>query len=291
MPVPGGSGWRRLSVLLMALVVLTGAAGCTDDNDAPTAPTPTHLSPPVEDGTMRLTVVFDNYAGSDEYRTGWGFACVAQVAGTTVLFDTGADGDMLVGNMAAAGISPEEIDMVVLSHIHGDHTGGLDDIVALNPGVTVYAPPCFPESFGNDVRRRGAEFVEAAPGQRLAEHVLTTGQVDGPVGEQALVLEAAGGLVVITGCAHPGVDRMVAAAKQRCGGGVGLVFGGFHLGGASRARIEEIARSLQAMGVQRAGPCHCSGDSARQVFAELFGEGYLDVHVGSRLQIPVSGDE
>jgi 7,8-dihydropterin-6-yl-methyl-4-(beta-D-ribofuranosyl)aminobenzene 5'-phosphate synthase len=81
------------------------------------------------------------------------------------------------------------------------------------------------------------------------------------------------------------VDAMVAAANERCEGQVATVIGGFHLHGQSRARIEQIGQALQELGIQRAGPCHCSGDTAREVFAGIFGNDYLDVHVGTRLTL------
>jgi 7,8-dihydropterin-6-yl-methyl-4-(beta-D-ribofuranosyl)aminobenzene 5'-phosphate synthase len=57
----------------------------------------------------------------------------------SILFDTGGDGRMLLANMAALGFNPEELDAVVLSHAHSDHTGGLADLLGANPDVTVYA--------------------------------------------------------------------------------------------------------------------------------------------------------
>ncbi len=237
---------------------------------------------------MTLTVVFDNNPGPPEYRTGWGFACVVRLPDATVLFDTGADGEVLIANMNAAAIAPDSIDMIVLSHAHGDHTGGLRKVLSLNPDVTVCVPPSFPQAIKRGIRQSGITLVEVEPGRRLREGVFTTGAIPGPPPEQALVLETGEGLVVITGCAHPGVDRMVEVARQQHEGEIELVFGGFHLTGTSRARIEQIARSLQVMGVRRVGPCHCSGDTAREVFAELFGMGYVDVHVGTRLTLPLA---
>ncbi len=282
-------------LLAVAVLLLTPMAGCTDDpgsggaDDAsPQSPT---QAPQAEERTMTLTVVFDNNPGPPEYRTGWGFACVVQLPETTVLFDTGADGGVLIANMNAAGIAPDSIDIVVLSHRHGDHVGGLRNVLSLNPDVTVCVPPSFPEAIKRGVRQSGITLVEVEPGQRLAEGVFTTGAIPGPPPEQALVLETGEGFVVITGCAHPGVDRMVEVARQQHEGEIELVFGGFHLTGTSRARIQEIARALQAMGVRRAGPCHCSGDTAREVFAELFGDRYVDVHVGTRLTLPLPGEE
>jgi len=238
-----------------------------------------------------MTVVYDNNPGVEGLQTAWGFACVVETPDLTVLFDTGGDGDTLLANMRRLGLDPAALDLVVLSHIHGDHTGGLADFLAQNPDVTVCVPPSFPQAFKQGVQAAGAKLLEVEPGQRLASHVYTTGEMGTAIREQALVLEAEPGLVVITGCAHPGIVAMVAEAKRLRGREVELVFGGFHLGGASRAHLNSIVASFREMGVRRAGPCHCSGDQARAIFKEAYGDNYEPIAVGSRIQVPVASRE
>ncbi len=234
---------------------------------------------------MRLTVVYDNNPGAPGLQTAWGFSCVIELPETTVLFDTGGDGRILLANMARLGIDPATVDLVALSHIHGDHTGGLEDFLARNSEVTVCVPPSFPAEFKRAVQATGARLLEVSAGQRLADHVYTTGEMGTGIREQALILQAEPGLVVITGCAHPGVVEMVAEAKRLMDGQIELVFGGFHLGGQSRSRLEAIAHAFQELGVRRAGPCHCSGDEARAVFAGVYGDNYEPINIGTRLEL------
>jgi 7,8-dihydropterin-6-yl-methyl-4-(beta-D-ribofuranosyl)aminobenzene 5'-phosphate synthase len=99
------------------------------------------------------------------------------------------------------------------------------------------------------------------------------------------MIETARGLVVITGCAHPGVVNIVRRAKELTGGEVHLVLGGFHLGGASETRIASIVGAFQQLGVQKVAPCHCSGDVARRLFGETYGEDFIPAGVGSRLEV------
>lgn len=61
---------------------------------------------PEEGSGMAATVVFDNYPGATGLRTGWGFSCHVALPETTVLFDTGADGGVLVSNMLALDLDP-----------------------------------------------------------------------------------------------------------------------------------------------------------------------------------------
>jgi 7,8-dihydropterin-6-yl-methyl-4-(beta-D-ribofuranosyl)aminobenzene 5'-phosphate synthase len=293
-----GRAMRGIGVPLLAGAVIWAAAlgGCdrkqTEGAVAAAADQPAAQpaqEPETEGEVMTMTVVYDNNAGAEGLRTGWGFGCVVETPAATVLFDTGGDSGTLLSNMGNLGIDPAAVDLVVLSHIHGDHVGGLAGFLAdvsvreENAEVTVCVPPSFPQQFKEGVRAAGAQLVEATPGQELAEHVYTTGEMGAGIKEQALIVKAEPGLVVITGCAHPGVVEMVAQAKRLLGGEVELVFGGFHLAGESRERLESIARAFQDMGVRRAGPCHCSGDEARAVFAQIYGDGYEAITVGSRL--------
>ena len=239
---------------------------------------------------MTLTLVFDNnrldldMRAGPRLRPGWGFAAWLEYSGHTVLFDTGADGSVLLKNMAALGLDPQAIEIVVLSHIHGDHTGGLAALLAVNRGVTVYVPQAFPARFKKQLRATGVAVEQVRGPLEILPGLWSTGQMGASIVEQALVARTAQGLVVITGCAHPGVDVMVARAKEIGMDGVQLVIGGFHLGGASRQRIKGIIAALLEMGVQQVAPCHCTGDRARALFHEAYGELYHAAGVGWQWQ-------
>jgi 7,8-dihydropterin-6-yl-methyl-4-(beta-D-ribofuranosyl)aminobenzene 5'-phosphate synthase len=142
----------------------------------------------------------------------------------------------------------------------------------LDTGVspTVYVPAAFPASFKADVRAR-ADLVEVTDPIEILPGIYTTGEVGSGIVEQALVVETGEGLVVVTGCAHPGVVQMVRRAKETVEGEVILVTGGFHLRAASSSRVEEIIADLRDLGVQRVAPCHCTGELARGMFADAFG--------------------
>jgi 7,8-dihydropterin-6-yl-methyl-4-(beta-D-ribofuranosyl)aminobenzene 5'-phosphate synthase len=229
---------------------------------------------------MDLTVVFDNNAFDPRLRTGWGFAAWLTYEGHTVLFDTGADGSILLGNLAALELDPQAVDVVVLSHIHGDHTGGLGDLLAVNPDVTVYLPQAFPASFRAQVRAVGAKTVEVTGPAEILPGLWSTGAMGTRIVEQALVALTEDGLVVVTGCAHPGVDEMVARAREIGQENVALVVGGFHLGSASEARVASIIDAFRRLGVQQVAPCHCTGDRARAIFRRAYGPDYSACGVG-----------
>ena len=233
---------------------------------------------------MVVTVVFDNNPFDPRLRTSWGFAAWLEYGDQTILFDTGGDGKLLLHNMAMLELDPQTIDIVILSHSHGDHTGGLGAVLAANPQLTVFVPKAFPTRFKNQVRATGASTVEVGDSVKILPGLWSTGQMGTSLFEQALVARTEQGLVIVTGCAHPGVDRMVAQAMRGGQDEILLVVGGFHLGGASRRQMGKIISEFQRLGVRQVAPCHCTGDRARQTLRQAFGEDFLASGVGWQWQ-------
>ena len=199
-----------------------------------------------------------------------------------VLFDTGGDAPTLLANMAELAIDPLAVDVVVLSHIHRDHTGGLAGLLDTGAKPVVYVPAAFPASFKESVRAR-TELVEVTEPTNIVPGVHTTGEVGSEIVEQALVVETGDGLVVVTGCAHPGITEMVQRAHEAWGREVVFVMGGFHLRSVSQEQIASIIVDLRQAGVQWVAPCHCTGDRAREMFAQAFGARHISTGVGRQI--------
>jgi len=233
---------------------------------------------------IAVTIVYDNNRFDKRLGTAWGFACVVQGLPETVLFDTGGGGERLLANIAKAGFAPRQVHSIVLSHIHADHTGGLEAFLRANSQVRVFLPREFPSAFKEGARRLGARVIETAQPQQVCECAWTTGVLSRGIPEQGLCVTTASGPVVITGCAHPGVVPMVEAAKRHAGSPVHAVLGGFHMGGASARQTAAVIEGLKQAGVRQAAPCHCSGDKTRKRMEKAFGKGYLPSGVGALLR-------
>jgi len=231
-----------------------------------------------------ITILYDNYPYDERLRTSWGFSCLVERSGLRVLFDTGGDSPTLLGNMEALGVDAGNLDAIVLSHIHGDHVGGLEGILAQNGETVVYVPQSFPTRFKSDVRSI-ARLVEVGDPMRIAEGVHSTGEMGGGIKEQALIVSSAEGAIVITGCAHPGIVAIVTKAKEVSGEPIELVLGGFHLSGTGQAGIRSIVDDFRELGVHRVAPTHCSGDVARRMFREAYGDAFVAAGAGLRLEI------
>ncbi len=261
---------------------------------------------------ISITVTYDNNACEQGLETDWGFAAFitgfvlrskATEKGTdpqarlapvsafaestgagawkTILFDTGpSKANSLLDNMQKLAIEPDSIDVVVLSHIHGDHTGGLGSFLEKNSNVTIYLPKSFPKKFKDNARDRGAKIVEVKESLQICENVYSTGQLGKWIKEQSLIIRTDKGLVVITGCAHPGIVNIVSKAKELIKDDILLVMGGFHLEWATKGRVEKIISTFKQLGVRCVGPCHCSGHKARSLFEKHFGSSYINIGAG-----------
>ncbi len=241
--------------------------------------------------SLRITVLYDNYVHDSRLQTGWGFAALLENGEHTVLFDTGADGPALLANLSALSIDPRSIDAVVLSHAHGDHTAGLEALLETGVRPTVYVLPSFPEQFKRPIASL-TTVVEAEAGQYIVDRISTTGELGGAIPEQALIVETARGLVVVTGCAHPGVARMIASAKSLRGGSVHLALGGFHLLNMGPEQLRALIAEFRQLGVQKVAPTHCTGDTAIETFAAEYGDNFIRAGVGLVISveaIPTSG--
>lgn len=239
----------------------------------------------LEGSSIVITILYDNYPLKEGLKTDWGFSCIVEGTEKTILFDTGTQSDILFHNIGQLKVKPARVELVALSHIHGDHTGGLWAFLGENSRVSVYVPDSFPDAFKKRVENSGAKIISVSDPVEICSHVHLTGEIMGPVNEQALILDTSQGLVVITGCAHPGIANMVKRAKEVVKKDVHLVFGGFHLRGKSDAEVKAIISQFKDMGVQKVGATHCTGDRAIELFRQAYGENFVQMGVGKVIRI------
>lgn len=254
---------------------------------APTpSPTPMPESTPSKvTDKLIITILYDNNDYDERLETAWGFSCLVKGLEKTILFDTGGDSSMLLSNMAKLAIDARDVDVIMVSHIHQDHLGGLAGFLKKNSQVTVYLPEHFPDSIKSIVRQSGAKLIDVHEVLEICKNAYSTGELGTWIKEQSLIIESAEGLVVITGCAHPGVVNVVREAKKLLKSDVHLVLGGFHLCWMNAFQIRSIVDDVREQGVERVAPCHCSGDLARNSFEKTYGTNFIKVGVGSRLEI------
>jgi 7,8-dihydropterin-6-yl-methyl-4-(beta-D-ribofuranosyl)aminobenzene 5'-phosphate synthase len=241
---------------------------------------------PTHAGGIEITVLYNNVPHTPGCVCQWGFACLIRGTEDTILFDTGGDGRVLLANMERLGVNPYEIDCVVLSHSHGDHTGGVTTLLPHLRPVRWYIPADFVGRFRKSLERAGHTVIAVTEQVEICPAVFSTGELGSAIKEQSLIVESEVGLIVITGCAHPGIVYITATARKLRNQDIHLVLGGFHLGSYSEAELARIVGQLQALGVEKVAPSHCTGDKAIRLFADTWKGDCLSSGCGARITVP-----
>lgn len=216
---------------------------------------------------MRLRILYDNEA-IPEFLSDWGFSCLIELDDRKILFDTGKDGRVLLNNMEKMGIDKEEIEIIVLSHNHWDHIGGLSQV--MHPDAAVYLPASFPTKLKSEIAE-SSHLFEVKDFAEIDRGVHTTGELGTSIIEQSLLVESDAGLILITGCAHPGLENIldVAGGRERiCG-----IVGGFH-------GFDELEK-LSGLGF--VCPCHCT--SQKKEIHKAYPEASIECAAGRTIEI------
>jgi len=235
--------------------------------------------------TVKITITFDNYAYLEGFQTLWGFSCFVKTDETTFLFDTGSNGRVLLQNMQHLDIDLKKAEALILSHPHWDHIGGVDSVMEVHPLMHLFVPNSLSKHLIRDLNTQslGVTVINESP-QHILPSVYSTG-VMGDIGEQSIVIDTEKGLVVITGCAHPGIEHIAARSIEMMQKPIYLLMGGFHLMYDNAARISEVIATLDRLGIQNVCPTHCSGDLAISMFKSYFGDRCLQGGTGRVITI------
>jgi len=213
---------------------------------------------------MRVTIIYDNEVHALGLRSGWGFSCLIEKEGTpNILFDTGANDSILLHNMEKLDLDPLSIGMVVISHAHWDHTGGLSRFLDKNKEVGVYIPESCPEPKG------AKEVIVVKEPLEICSGIFSTGELKGI--EQSLAVRTGKSLTVIAGCSHPGVENILKSASQ-FGSPYALV-GGLH-GFSQFDAIKDLSLIC---------PCHCT--QYKSEIRSLYPEKYVGGGAGRIIDI------
>ena len=268
-------------LILIGILILTGIGiWFSIQTEKVTPPGISIESEKEEKPEITLISVYDNYQVDPDLKTAWGFGCIINTSTEQILFDTGGDSEILLFNMEKMNIDPKSINKVIISHIHEDHVGGLEGFLEKNSNVTVFIPGSFPNSFRDMITSQGAEFVDISSPRKISNFVYTTGELYGPPNEQSLIINSKKGLIVITGCAHPGVVNIVKKVKELMKkDNVYLVTGGFHHPPIA------VVKKFRELGVKKVAPSHCTGDPVREAFAEEYKEDFIEYGVGKTIEI------
>ena len=238
---------------------------------------------------LTITVLFDNMKLNENCTSEWGFACLLETQDEQVLFDTGLKGDVLLHNFKALEIDPGNISKVILSHMHNDHTGGLPVIIKENPNADVYVVDSADNAELEVLKISKNKLHKVKEFTKINDCIYSLGEMPGRANEQSLVIEIKTGIYIITGCAHPGIIKIINKAKIHFKDQpIKLVMGGFHLHLEADETVNQTIEQFKALGVEKAGPTHCTGDHVIQKFADEYGEDFEKLGVGFTKMVEVN---
>lgn len=262
----------KMTFIMIAGCMMIQFSGITDASADP-------------NGVVTLTVLYDNTVYKEGLQAEWGFSCLIEGTEKTILFDTGGKPEVLEANFRKLKVEPERIDTVVISHMHWDHINGLDWLVKENPRLKILLPASASEEMVRELQKKADHAERVTEMKCLCRGVFSTGTLPHQIPEQALCLETPEGLVVITGCSHPGIVRILKTAKDLSDRKIRLAFGGFHLKGHTSEQVQDIIKEIKSLGVEKIGPTHCTGEEAIAAFKKAWGDNFVSMGVGRQIRI------
>lgn len=278
----------------------------------------------VQEPPARVTILYDAFGKPSALKRGWGYSSLVEYGGKRILFDTGGNLGDFTFNADALAVDLSRLDFVVLTHRHGDHTSGLHQVLKVNPTVKIYTPadpanfdtptsPAlvthikrrvesapedmhyfdgkYPERLASGSPWPGAQFTqirtptEVAPGFWLFS---TQSDIPGTreMNEVTMAIKTPQGLVVVVGCSHPGIEKILQEASK-IDSRLYTVFGGFHLVDVSDAEVSGlVTRFRDTWKLERAAAGHCTGEFAFSEFNRIFGPKFDHAGVGTVIPLP-----
>lgn len=267
----------------------------------------------------RITVILDAFSARPDVKKDWGYAALVEFDGKRILFDAGNDSELFRFNVEVLGIDLRNLDAVVISHRHGDHTDGLRYLLGINPDVIIYVAD--DEYFGGPTPRRFFERPvetlpahmryfdgevpeplphgspwkhartqrvssarEILPGIRVVPNI-SAGRSFTETPELSLVVETPTGQVLLVGCSHPGIEQILTSVDGMTRS-VRLIMGGLHWLTLPDSEVERLAHDLaNKWSVDSIAPGHCTGEAGFSVLSRIFGNRYRYAGLGSTIAL------
>jgi len=269
----------------------------------------------------RITIVYDAFGEKSKLTRDWGFSAFVEHDGKRILFDTGNNAEIFAHNVRALGVELGKLDCVVISHRHTDHSTGLKYVLSVNPNVTVYAPKEGFTQFGGELPPAFFRPVADLPAKMryfdgdYPQHIATGRLYDAgnfvlldslteifpgvfvvptisrnpgalELHELTLAIKGSGGLTLVDGCSHAGIEEVLQAATV-IDRHFHIVFGGLHLVSTPQEQIDAlVARLKTKWNLEKIAPGHCTGEAAFFRLQKAFASNYIYAGLGTQVEVP-----
>jgi 7,8-dihydropterin-6-yl-methyl-4-(beta-D-ribofuranosyl)aminobenzene 5'-phosphate synthase len=269
---------------------------------------------------MKIVTLIENLVNSGSLVAEHGLSLYIETDNRKILFDTGQSG-LFLQNAKTLGIAIEEIDYLVLSHGHFDHTGGLYPFLKVNSKAKVYVKrDIFTPKYSDETRFIGTLLNEELLNDRLVfideiteldenvfimPHIPFHHPVDAHFkgffrkvdnefsgdefdDELFMVLKQKNRINIITACSHRGITNICTTATEYFKLPVRLILGGFHMTDCTTEQYIHITHYLRTLQPKSLAVCHCTGI---EKYAELYRvcESHLFYNfTGNVIELPIS---
>ena len=230
-----------------------------------------------------FTIVYNNVPSNKNLKTQWGYSVWINRGDRVILFDSGTKAEILQGNLKKLDMDPSKISVIAISHEHNDHTGGLESVLnQVKSGTKVYLPNDYKSAWEDEFVK--VKFIVNDKFQKIDEGVwLTEIFIDNNRGirEMAIILEKGQNIVMLTGCAHPGIAHMCESVKNHFPSKkLELVTGGFHLMSNTNLQVTQISDKIKKLGFEKVAPSHCTGENSIAIFRKEWGDNFIPLNLG-----------
>lgn len=272
---------------------------------------------------MRITTLVENEVDKSNLLAEHGLSLLIETENDKILFDTGQKGHTIIHNADTLGVDLSDIDKIVLSHGHSDHTGGLDGVLTASKHAEIYGhPDVFAEKYSKaqceqrligipytkeSLELRGAKLNLNRGVMQITDTIQTTGEIkrqtsfemipdrlcamrDGKIAKDpllddlSLIATGKNGLAVIFGCCHSGIiNTLLQVREMKDNAPINMLVGGIHLIDATDERIKKTIKYLKELDIEKMAFNHCTGRLALIRLYEAFGEKLIPNHVGSQI--------
>ena len=265
----------------------------------------------------KITTLVENCSYKRSLRGEHGLSLYIETPKHKILFDTGAS-DLFIHNAHALNIDLKQVNYLILSHGHNDHTGGLRDFMELNQTARIVCKkeifdPKFKDNRENGIKDTNLldqsrflyinSIIELVPGIFIFPQIKIIDSLDIHFDhfytqrekkkipdcfddELAITLTTNSSFSIISACSHRGITNIYHTVQHSfLKLSPDLVLGGFHIHNAETEKFNVITSYLKKVQPKRIGICHCTGIDKYALFYQQFGNRVFYNYTGKVIEI------